>query len=65
MTKMQLDVGVSQPANIMTFRPGLSYLSLTHMTFDPDPSPLNITCKTVKWDLKSCSFDLMTLTFDL
>ncbi len=26
---MQLDVGVSPPANIMTFRPGL-----THWTFD-------------------------------
>ncbi len=28
---MQLDVGVSPPANIMTFRPGLTYL-----TFDLD-----------------------------
>ncbi len=34
---MQLDVGVSPPANIMTFRPGLTYLTLTHVTFDPDP----------------------------
>ena len=31
--KMQLDVGVSPPANTMTFRPGLTYL-----TFDLDPS---------------------------
>ncbi len=30
--KMQLDVGVSPPANIMTFRPGL-----THLTIDLDP----------------------------
>ncbi len=30
--KMQLDIGVSPPANIMTFRPGLTYL-----TFDLDP----------------------------
>ncbi len=29
---MQLDVGVSPPANIMTFRPGL-----THLTFDLEP----------------------------
>ncbi len=33
--KMQLDVGVSPPANIMTFRPGLTY-----MTFDLDPRDL-------------------------
>ncbi len=33
--KMQLDVGVSPPANIMTFRPGLTYL-----TFDLDLSDL-------------------------
>ena len=33
--KMQLDVGVSQPANIMTFRP-----SLTYLTFDLDPRDL-------------------------
>ncbi len=33
--KMQLDVGVSPPANIMTFRPGLTYL-----TFDLDPRDL-------------------------
>ncbi len=30
--KMQFDVGVSPPANIMTFRQGLTYL-----TFDHDP----------------------------
>ncbi len=35
MRKMQLDVGVSPPANIMTFRPGLTYL-----TFDLDPRDL-------------------------
>ena len=34
--KMQLDVGVSPPANIMTFRPGLTY-----MTFDLDPLDLS------------------------
>ncbi len=33
--KMQLDVGVSPPANIMAFRPGL-----THLTFDLDPRDL-------------------------
>ncbi len=33
--KMQLDVGVSPPANIMTFRPGLTYLTL-----DLDPRDL-------------------------
>ncbi len=33
--KMQLDVGVSPPVNIMTVRPGLTYL-----TFDLDPSDL-------------------------
>ncbi len=33
--KMQLDVDVSPPANIMTFRPGL-----THLTFDLDPRDL-------------------------
>ena len=33
--KMQLEVGVSPPANIMTFRPGL-----THLTFDLDPCDL-------------------------
>ena len=32
---MQLDVGVSPPANIMTFRPGLTYL-----TFGLDPRDL-------------------------
>ena len=32
---MQLDVGSSQPANIMTFRPGLTYL-----TFDIDQRDL-------------------------
>ena len=32
---MQLDVGVSPPANIMAFRPGLTYL-----TFDLDPRDL-------------------------
>ncbi len=32
---MQLDVGVSPPANIMAFRPGL-----THLTFDLDPHDL-------------------------
>ncbi len=36
VTKMQLDVGVSPPANIMTFRPGL-----THFTFDLDPCDLS------------------------
>ncbi len=35
MTKMQFDVDVSPPANIMTFR-----LGLTHVTFDPDPCDL-------------------------
>ncbi len=36
---MQLDVGVSPPANIMTFRPGLTYLTfdLEHLEmFDYD-----------------------------
>ncbi len=33
--KMQLDVDVSPPANIMTFKPGLTYL-----TFDLDPCDL-------------------------
>ncbi len=33
--KMQLDVDVSPPANIMAFRPGL-----THLTFDLDPRDL-------------------------
>ncbi len=33
--KMQLDVGVSPPAKIMTFRPGI-----THFTFDLDPRDL-------------------------
>ncbi len=32
LNKMQLDVGVSPPANIMTFRLGFTYL-----TFDLDP----------------------------
>ena len=32
---MQLDVDVSPPANIMTFRVGL-----THVTFDPEPYDL-------------------------
>ena len=40
--KMQLDVGVSPPANIMTFRPGSTHLTLTHVTFDPDPWPLTL-----------------------
>ncbi len=35
MEKMQLDVGVSPPATIMTFRPGL-----THLSFDLDPCDL-------------------------
>ena len=111
--KMQLDVDVSPPANIMTLR-----LGLTHVTSDLDPCDLwpwpiwpftsmvkwdlkshfwpvdldlwpwpsrstfdlsqhdlwpwplwpltsKSTCKTVKWDLKSCLFDLVTSTFDL
>ena len=33
--KMQLDIGVSPPANIITFKPGL-----THLTFDLDPLDL-------------------------
>ncbi len=33
--KMQLDVDVSPPAHIMTFRQGL-----THLTFDLDPRDL-------------------------
>ncbi len=33
--KMQLDVGVRPPVNIMTFKPGLTYL-----TFDVDPRDL-------------------------
>ncbi len=52
---MMFDVDMSPPANIMTFRPGL-----THLTFDLDPRDLwpwpmtlNITYRTVKWDLKS------------
>ena len=52
--KMQLDIDMSPPANIMTLR-----LGLTHLTFDLDPRDLwrwpmtlNITCK-VKWDHKS------------
>ncbi len=32
---MQLDVGVSQPANIIAFRPGL-----TQLTIDLDPRDL-------------------------
>ncbi len=73
----QLDIDVSPPSNITTFR-----LGLTNVTFDPDPSDLLPrpiwACKTVQWDLKSLfwqfEFDLdlqirpMTLThvtFDL
>ena len=67
---------MSPPAKIMTFR-----LTLAHMTFDVDPYDLwpwpiwpltrNITCKTVKRDLKSCflpsdlDFWPMTLTFSV
>ncbi len=35
LQKMQLDVNKSPPANIMTFR-----LGLTHVTFDLDPCDL-------------------------
>ncbi len=30
----QLDVGVSPPANIMSLRPTLTYLTLTQVTFE-------------------------------
>ena len=71
--KMQLDVDVSPPANIMNF-----CQTLTHMTFDPDLSDLwpwpmwlpNITCNmSILYDCKvrpeNPFFYLVTLTFDL
>ncbi len=33
----QLDVDVSPPANIMTFRLGVTHATFTHMIFDLDP----------------------------
>ena len=36
-SNMQLDIGVSPSANIMTFRLALTHVTLTRVTFDPDP----------------------------
>ncbi len=66
--KMQLDVEVGPPANIITFR-----LGLTLLTFDLDPWSLTLktTCKTAKCDLKSHFWlwpwlsTLTHVTFDL
>ncbi len=55
---MQLDIGVSPPANIMTFSQGKPTwpLILTHMTFDIDPWPLTFSSDFFSSDIFSSDF---------
>ena len=60
--KMQLDVDMSPPAIILTFR-----LGLTQMTFDPDPCELwpRTLCVSRSNESWNHTFNLVKLTFDL
>ncbi len=63
----QLDVDVRQPANIMTFRLGLSHLTLTHVTFDLTRMTFNLEHYPLAGQMRPENHisSLTTLTCDL